>query len=351
MMNTGLKVVHYLNQLFGGIGAEEKASVGPQVKDGPIGPGKVLQDVLKDRGEVVATIICGDNYFAEKAEEATQEIIRLLTPYQPDVLIAGPAFNAGRYGVACGQVCKAVQDKLGIPAVTGMYEENPGVDLYRRDVYMVKTAETARETASAVSLMANLALKLVAKEKIGRPAEEAYFTRGIIKNEPVDKNAAQRAVAMVLAKIKGELFEPELELPKFDRIKPAAAVKHLTSANIALVTDGGLVRKGNPDRMESHRSTRFATYNIAGLDSVSPEDFEAYHIGYDTAFVNQNPNRLAPLDVMRELEKEGVIGKLNDKSYSTAGVSTSLENAKKIGQGLAEQLKADGVNGVILTST
>ena len=39
----------------------------------------------------------------------------------PDVFIAGPAFNAGRYGVACGTIAAAVQEELGIPAVTGMY--------------------------------------------------------------------------------------------------------------------------------------------------------------------------------------------------------------------------------------
>ena len=350
-MSQGLRVVHYLNQFFGGIGGEEKASERPQVKDGLVGLGRAIQDVLKERGEVVATVICGDNYFAERTEEAVDEVLRMLTPYQPDIVIAGPAFNAGRYGVACGEVCKAVQDKLGIPAVTGMYEENPGVDLYKRDVYIVKTAESARGTAEVASRMVNIALKLVAKEEIGKPAEEGYFPRGIIRNERVDKNAAERAVSMVLAKIKGEPFAPELELPKFDRVKPPTAIKDLTSARIALVTDGGLVPKGNPDNMESHKSTRFATYDIRRLGSLSSKDFEANHIGYNTGFVDQDPNRLVPLDVMRDLEKEGVIGKLHDKVYATAGVGTGLDSSKKIGQGIAEQLKAGRVDGVILTST
>jgi len=350
-MGAGFRVVHYLNQFFGGIGGEEKASAEPQVKDGWVGPGKAIQDTLKSRGEVVATVICGDNYFAERTEEATEEILRLLTPCRPDVVIAGPAFDAGRYGFACGQVCKAVQDELGIPAVTGMYEENPGVDLYRKDVYIVKTAGSARGMIEAISPMVNIACKLVAKEKIGKPAEEGYLTRGIIVNEPIDKSAAERAVSMVLAKIRDEPFEPELESPKFERVKPAVPIRDLASAKIALVTDGGLVPKGNPDKMESHKSTRFASINIKGLNALSAEDFEAYHIGYETAFVNQDPNRLVPVDVMRDLEKEGMIGKLHETCYATAGVSTSLENAKNIGQGIAEQLKAEGVTGAILTST
>ena len=133
-MSTRLKVIHYVNQLFGGIGGEDKAGMGPQVKDGFVGPGRLVRDTLKERGEVVATLICGDNYFVERTQEATEELLHLVTPYRPDVLIAGPAFNAGRYGVACGEICKVVQDKLRIPAITGMFEENPGVDLYKRNI-------------------------------------------------------------------------------------------------------------------------------------------------------------------------------------------------------------------------
>jgi len=350
-MASRLKVVHFLNQFFGGIGGEEKASEAPQVRDGSVGPGKAVQDTLKERGEVVATIICGDNYFAEKTEEAVDQVLQMMTTYRPDVVIAGPAFNAGRYGVACGEVCKAAQHKLGIPAVTGMYEENPGVELYKKDVYIVKTGDSAKGMAEAASQMVNIALKLVAGEKIGKPAKERYFPRGIIRNERTDKNAAERAISMVLAKIKGEPVEPEMETPKFVKIKPPPAIKDMVSAKIALVTDGGLVPKGNPDNMESHKSTRFATYNIKGLNSLSSKDFEANHIGYDTDYIDQDPHRLVPLDVMRDLEKEGVIGKLHDKVYATAGVATSLDNSRRIGQGIAEQLKAGGVDGVILTST
>ncbi len=48
----------------------------------------------------------------------------MVKKYNPDVFIAGPAFNAGRYGVACGTIATAVQEELGIPSLTGMYVEN-----------------------------------------------------------------------------------------------------------------------------------------------------------------------------------------------------------------------------------
>ncbi len=62
---------------------------------------------------------------------------------EADAVVAGPAFNAGRYGVACGTACKAIEEELNIPTVTGMYVENPGVDMFRKDLLIVETPNSA----------------------------------------------------------------------------------------------------------------------------------------------------------------------------------------------------------------
>ncbi len=123
------------------------------------------------------------------------------------------------------------------------------------------------------------------------------------------------------------------------------------SAVIALVTDGGLVPEGNPDNIEPGRPTRFTTIPIAGVDSLDADKYDAVHSGYDTAIANRDPNRLVPLDTMRDLEREGVIGKLHEFVHSTGGAHAAVENATNIGQDIAQRLKAAGVTGVILTST
>ncbi|TMA57936.1 MAG: glycine/betaine/sarcosine/D-proline family reductase selenoprotein B, partial [Deltaproteobacteria bacterium] len=61
--------------------------------------------------------------------------------------------------------------------------------------------------------------------------------------------------------------------------------------------------------------------------------------------------RLVPLDTMRDLEREGVFGKLHEFVHSTGGAHAAVENATNIGQAIAARLKAAGVTGVILTST
>jgi glycine reductase len=340
-----------LNQFFGGIGGEDKAHVGPQEKIGPIGPGRAVQEILGKRGEVVATIICGDNYFTEKIEDATAEVIDLMKSHRPDAVIAGPAFDAGRYGIACGAVCKAVQSRWGIPAVTGMFKENPGVDLYKKDVYIVETEDSARRMSEAVSKMMNILFKLVANEKLGKPSMEGYFPRGYLENEVSDRLGAERVVSMLLAKLRGELFKSEVVLPKYDRVEPAPGIRDLRSATIALVTDGGLVPKGNPDKIEARAATRFGSYSMKGKDTLNPGEYEVNHVGYTPVFVLQDPHRLVPVDVMRDLEKEGIIGKLYEKFYSTTGAVNIVDNIKKMGQAIAKELKNKGVSGVILTST
>ena len=55
---------------------------------------------------VVASIVCGDNYFAENIDKCKDFIRAQVEKYQPDLFIAGPAFNAGRFGIACGESCK-----------------------------------------------------------------------------------------------------------------------------------------------------------------------------------------------------------------------------------------------------
>jgi glycine reductase len=351
MADRTLRVVHYLNQFFGGIGGEDKAHAEPQMKIGPIGPGKAVQGAFGDQGKVVATIICGDNYFAERIEDATTEVINLIKSQEPDVVIAGPAFDAGRYGIACGAVCKRAQSQLGIPAVTGMFVENPGVDLFRKDVYIIETENSARRMSDVISKMVNIACRLVAKEKIGKPSLEGYFARGYLHNEVSDRIGAERVVSMLLAKLRGEPFQSEVPPPRYDRVKPASGLKDLHVATIALVTDGGLVPKGNPDKIQAREATRFGSYGFKETDGLNPDDYEVNHVGYSPVFVLQDPHRLVPVDVMLDLEREGVIGKLLKKFYSTAGAVCVVENIRKMGRAIAKELKEEGVSGVILTST
>jgi len=348
---TSIRVVHYLNQFFGQIGGEEKADIVPFSKEGPVGPGTALAKALEGDMQIVGTVICGDTYFNENLETATEKVISLIAGFKPDLLVAGPAFNAGRYGMACGAVCAAVQERLKIPAVTGMYEENPGADMYKKAVYIVKTGNSAAQMRTAVPALARLAGKLARGEAMGSPAEEGYLARGIRKNVFHEQRGSARAVEMLLKKLKGEPFATEYPMPVFDRVSPRPAVKDLSKAKIALVTSGGIVPKGNPDRIESSSASKFGRYDLSGINDLDENTFETAHGGYDPVYANQDADRVLPVDVMRQLEKEGAIGQLHNIYYATVGNGTSVANAKKYAHAIGEELKQEKVDGIILTST
>lgn len=348
---TKLRVVHYINQFYAGIGGEEMAHVGPSKEDGAKGPGMAINGALGDKGEVVGTVICGDSYFGENMEKAEEEVLELIKSYEPDLVIAGPSFNAGRYGVAAGGVAKAVEAKLGIPAVAGMYIENPGSDMYKKDIYIISTQDSAVGMRDAIPKMVNLGLKLVNDEEIGSPAEDNYIERGIRKNLFTDKTGGQRAVDMLVAKMAGEEFTTEFPMPEFDNVEPNPAVKDITKATIAIVSSGGPVPFGNPDRIEASSATRYGKYDISGVDDLVEGEWQTAHGGFDASYADEDMDRVIPVDVLRQYEKEGKIGKLHNYFYSTVGNGTSVANSKAFAEEFSKEMVEDGVDAVILTST
>jgi glycine reductase complex component B subunit gamma len=350
-MLTKIRAVHYLNQFFGQIGGEDKADTAPLCRDGAVGPGVLFQQILGQEVEIVGTVICGDNYFSEHLEQATEAVLSLIKGYQPELLLAGPAFNAGRYGMACGAVGEAAARQLTIPTVTGMFRENPAVELYRKAVIIVETQATTLGMKAAAARMAALAVKLARGEALGSPAEEGYLARGIRKNTFAAKTGAARAVEMLLRKLKGEPFTTEYPLPAFDRVAPLPPLERLSEATIALITSGGIVPKGNPDRIESSSASKYGRYELGGIMSLTPQSHETAHGGYDPTYANEDPHRVLPLDVMRDLEREGVIGGLYPYYYATVGNGTSVARAQKFAREIAKDLIRDGVSAVILTST
>ncbi len=345
------RVVHYMNQFFAGVGGEEKADHLPESRPTVMGPGMAFKAALGDQAEIVGTVFCGDGYFAENIEVATDKILELISAFKPDAVITGPAFNAGRYGTACGAVAEAVSKRLNIPVVSGMNEENPGVDMYRKTVRIVPTADSARGLKEAVPAMSKLLLKLLSGEPTGLPAAEGYFEQGLRVNCFHTHPGAERAVDMLVKKLKGEPFVTEYPMPSFDRVDPAPAIKNMAGATIALVTSGGIVPKGNPDHIEASSATKYGSYSLVGVQSASGDAYATAHGGYDPTYANSCPDRVLAVDILREFESKKVFKKLYDTFFSTVGNGTPVANAKRFGEEIAARLKKDGVDAVILTST
>ena len=64
------------------------------------------------------------------------------------------------------QVRKTAKEQAGVEAITGLYEENPAVDMFKKDVYILRVAKSAAGIRKAVPLMAGFARKLLTGEPI-----------------------------------------------------------------------------------------------------------------------------------------------------------------------------------------
>lgn len=350
---AALRALHYINQFYGGLGGEAMADVGLSLLYEKKGPAIGLEKLWQGEMEIAGILVCGDNFINndDNFTGIIPEIRRMVEETRPDVFVAGPAFNAGRYGVACAKVCDYVRKELGIPSVTAMWHENPAVDMYVRDNYIVSTSETAAGMSKSLPALAKLALKLAKKEKIGPARLEGYIRTGHRYNEYHEKTGAERVVDILLDKLNNRPYLTEIPLRGFETVAPAPKAAELKSATVALVTTGGLVPVGNPDKIKQAFAVTYGRYDIEGVDSLDKGVYESIHGGYDTTYATADPHRLIPLDEMRALEREGVIGNIYRYFFTTCGVGTNIGSSKDMGRKIAAELKNAGVSAAILTST
>lgn len=349
---AAFRVVHYLNQFYGGIGGEAAADAPLTVREGPVGPGRRLEQALGAEGRVAATLMCGDNAFHERRDEVLLQIVNAAREWAPDALIAGPAFASGRYGLACATVAARVGAELRIPAVAGMHPDNPGAQpIDPPGYYVVPTGETSVEMEPALDRMAGLVRKLVSGEALGPAKMEGYLPRGIRRNTRQGRPAASRAVDLLLGKLADRAVDTELPIEVRDRVIPPSPVAAMDRATIALVTEAGVVPKGNPDGIQAARASRWARYSIEGMDRLRPGDYESIHGGYDNTWVNQDANRVLPVDALRALEREGVIGRLYPEYFVTCGSIGNPTEMRRMGREIAREVAAAGVTAVVLPAT
>lgn len=337
------RIVHYINQFFAGVGGEDSAGAGPVLIEGPAGPGRRLAELLSPDHEIVATIWCGDDI----ASGVVAAIIELARAVQPDLVVAGPAFTSGRYGLACARVAAAAQE-AGMGGLASMHEDNPGLE-EAGTAPVVASGDVARRMGVSLDRLAGAVRRLLAGDTVG--ADDGRIGKLARRTVMADASAAERAVDLALLRLAGNTVATEIPLPRFDQVTPAPPVTDLSSAMVALVTEGGLVPDDNPDGLESARATKWLRYPLAGLDALAPGAYRSIHGGFSTAWANEDPHRILPLDVGRELEAAGAVGSLFGEYFVTTGNGTSVANARRFGVEWAADLRHSTARAAILTAT
>src|SRR2546427_12132385 len=93
-----MRVVHYLNQFFGGLGGEEKAGTPLEKHEGAVGPGKLLEQFLGDGAQVVMTLVSGDNYAVENQQSIIAAVFEKGREANAHLFVAGRGLYARQSG-------------------------------------------------------------------------------------------------------------------------------------------------------------------------------------------------------------------------------------------------------------
>ena len=105
--------------------------------------------------------------------------------------------------------------------------------------------------------------------------------------------------------------------------------KPIAKCRVALMSSGGVMYRDQP---RFHRED--ASYRRIPKDATR-DDLNVWHFGYPTADAQEDPNCVFPLDRMRELEAEGVIGALCDPAFTFMG---GIYSARLVRDVLAPQI-------------
>jgi len=190
------RIMHYINQFFAGVGAEDKADEPLGFSEVALGPGKHLETLLGDSARIVMTAYCGDNYFVGHTDQVLADILQAAKNHKADTVIAGPAIAAGRYGFACSEVCHHLASSAGMVGVTCMHDKNPGVTGYLqykdKKVYMLPMQDNLKGMNDALERIADFVKKIASGTVVGLADKEGYVPRGIRTDIDAEKIAADR---------------------------------------------------------------------------------------------------------------------------------------------------------------
>lgn len=127
-------------------------------------------------------------------------------------------------------------------------------------------------------------------------------------------------------------------------------IKPLNNAKLALVTTSG-IHHNDQLPFDMSDTNGDPSYRELNGDRIF-DDFKITHDYYDHSDARKDPNIILPLDRVRELVNEGIVGSLAQSHYAFMGhidgphISTLI---KKTAREIAQKLKDDRVDLVLLT--
>ena len=328
-----VKAVHYLNQFFAGLGGEEAAGTPPTRLDGAVGPGRGLQAAL-DGVEIVATIACGDDYFAEHEDECSRDADRA---------------RAGGRGRAAGRrACVRLRTLRLRRRVCGRGRGGPPRDPGGRGDARGESRASAprgqgadrphcgerRRDARRAPRLAALASALASGRELGPPEDEGYLPRGFRRNYVAEKPGAERAIDLLLAKLAGDVRSEVAA--GFERVlPPAAGRRSLAGARRPWSARPGACRAAiRIGFRRCARTTGCATRSRVRRRSIR-RSTSASTAGSTSRLQTRIPTGSSRSTRSPSTCATGRIGSLHQTLYVTTGNGTPVATATRFGREIA----------------
>jgi D-proline reductase (dithiol) PrdB len=120
--------------------------------------------------------------------------------------------------------------------------------------------------------------------------------------------------------------------------------KPLAACRFGLIASGGIYVTG---QVAFHYKDD-TSFRVIPKD-VKTADLRATHFAYDLTDARQDPNVVFPIDTLRGLEREGVIGALADHAYTfMGGIYSARRVREELAPRLTDCLLAEKVDAVLL---
>jgi D-proline reductase (dithiol) PrdB len=137
-------------------------------------------------------------------------------------------------------------------------------------------------------------------------------------------------------------FLRETECPTFDE-QPWVTGPPLSARRVAMVSSAGLNMRGERPFLSGNPGYRAIPADAPAGDILMSH----VSVSYDRTGFQQDLNVVLPIDRLRELAAEGVIGAAADTHYSFMG-AVAPEAMEPQARKLSQSLKDDGVDSLIL---
>jgi D-proline reductase (dithiol) PrdB len=120
--------------------------------------------------------------------------------------------------------------------------------------------------------------------------------------------------------------------------------KPLSASRLGLIASGGIYVTG---QVAFHYKDD-TSFRAIPTD-VKTSDLRITHFAYDFTDARQDPNVVFPIDTLRGLQREGVIGELSEHAYTfMGGIYSARRVREELAPQLTERLLADQVDAALL---